>query len=203
MKYILLALAVSLFYHSANAEQITHPYFYKLEYQGKKSYILGTLHAGVSADQLPPQILKIIVQSRLALGEMENNSENMRWMSDARRNTTAVFLEQALKEHPNYKTSLTTSQLKTFVDFGIPEELAIYLDKAECNYTFFAPGYSFPKVISLDLELLDFIHKNKIPYTGLDTDLTNTIFDIIEKQLDFYPECKMIDMIDKLEDLKK
>ena len=35
---------------------VKKPFFYKIEYFGKTSYLLGTMHWGVSIDELPPEV---------------------------------------------------------------------------------------------------------------------------------------------------
>lgn len=44
---------------------ITHPWFYRVERDGRTSYLLGTRHVGVGADQLPDAVATAFVATRM------------------------------------------------------------------------------------------------------------------------------------------
>ncbi|HEY8279169.1 MAG TPA: TraB/GumN family protein [Bdellovibrionota bacterium] len=70
----ILVFLIALLSISARAETMAHPYFFKLEKDGKASYLLGTIHMGVGAKELPEIILQALETSPLFASELNNET---------------------------------------------------------------------------------------------------------------------------------
>jgi uncharacterized protein YbaP (TraB family) len=74
LPYFLLQAPTSL---AANGRQISNPFFYALQKDGKTTFLLGTLHMGVPLDSLPSYVRNAVANANSLTVETHQNSKAM------------------------------------------------------------------------------------------------------------------------------
>jgi uncharacterized protein YbaP (TraB family) len=138
---------------------IDKPFFYELSYQGKKSYVLGTMHIGVPASSFHPSVLEKFFRSEVFLGEIDLQKTSL--------NDVKNILEAKIKNrgyNPHALTNdvraklslLDDEQVKNFEKIGMRRDIALlYGQDLIANYVNLWPALAWDgnDKVSMDIEL--------------------------------------------------
>ena len=97
MHYLLMICALSL---AACASQIKKPFLWSIEKDGHKSYLMGTMHVGVLAADMPPVVLQKVDESNLVVTEVpgadieKRIAKHEKEKAEGKTNTDGVFLPE-------------------------------------------------------------------------------------------------------------
>ena len=119
-KAIFLVFLVFIVYGS-QAEQIEHPYFWKVEKDGKISYLLGTFHGVIAIDELlcPQEIQQRLENSNLLLVESD-------YLSEQHRSFMAVIKQMKISTGGGEFQKLKKESQEFFRSRGVSEKMNFY-----------------------------------------------------------------------------
>ena len=83
---------------AVSCSTIKKPFYWKIEKDGKTSYVLGTLHRGIEMRELPKQIHKDLEQTHSVVLEITTESEKDNTFTYINRLPKAKNLEKAIKQ---------------------------------------------------------------------------------------------------------
>ncbi len=145
------------------------PFFYEVSLNGNVSYILGTMHIGVSLEDLPPSISeKLANANRIIIEEKIYDPIDAHQMLLASTDIWAAGLQER-NQHEGLLTSpLNSSQKQAYLKFGIPAKIIDLLRCDDLGYNMLAPQWLFPKLVSMDTQILDFAYSSGREIVELD-----------------------------------
>jgi uncharacterized protein len=165
--FILAILCVQLV--CAGTKIVTKPYFYEIQKNGQKSYLLGTLHLGIRFDELPSVVAYKIFAADIVAVEIKYDIE---YLQKVRTNSEKYILESFAAGWAKglYKSSdmLNAKQIAAYVAAGAPPYVAGVTPNSTCSYFSAYPKYVFPHFISLDHEIVSLAYSQKKPIIELD-----------------------------------
>lgn len=148
------------------------PYLYKIERDGKSSYILGTVHLGFSLSDLPREVTQVLESSPNLMGEYRfdaNTIQQIRQMENLLYNDAAwEKLFPKAKVEMSTDNNLTELERDRMVCSGVAPYLARKFNPSEgmCSLFLFAPFYKG----FLDVQVIEHGNNRAKPFTALDTD---------------------------------
>lgn len=157
---------------SLGSARLKTAYFYEVSLKGKTSYILGTMHVGITLDELP-EVVTSKFNSARALYVEKKISPNLVEMTLKDSQTGYITMMKSRNERQGMKRSpLTVKEkeiLKSF--FHLPSPVVEVMRCPDViSYFFFNGNYTFPMVKSLDYSILNQAYKKELPTYELDTD---------------------------------
>jgi uncharacterized protein len=151
---------------------VQNPYFYEIEFQGKKSFLLGTLHLGVTPNELPSKIESLFEKSRivyfekmLSQGDVEASLQDSQ--SSYISHLSKRNLRKGLLTSPFNKADKNILQKVFHLPVPVIEVLRC---EDTLSYFLMNGNYTFPRIQSLDYYLMNQAYKLKLSTAELDTD---------------------------------
>lgn len=161
-KRVIFLFVVAFFVCGGHAKKIEHPYFWKVEKDGKVSYLLGAVNEPITINDLlcPVDIRLHLENSDLVLVETDFYSERNKEAVDARN--------QLMQSEDSREFRIFSPESQVFLrSKGVSENLNLYGYVTALTYLC---AYGVPSIDGLTLaeRILDVAHSKKIPVQELD-----------------------------------
>jgi uncharacterized protein YbaP (TraB family) len=145
---------------------IAKPYYYEVSYQGHVSHILGTMHVGFDVTDLPPQVSSDLRASKAVFAEKNIDPGLLR---EYLGNYSNFYLSY-LKDRDKFNSCrLTHEERDKLQQLGVPAPITALVNCDDYSYLFIDAHYVFPKIHSIDYELLDMAARNGTRVHELDS----------------------------------
>lgn len=145
---------------------INNPYLYEVSKGGRTSYLLGTIHLGVSLDELPAHVTTLIDRVDSLVVEVVLPQPQAEKMLRPNSIENAAVNERLMNPRSSPFSALEQRKL---LCHGIPAAVVENMSDDDCRTVIFAP-LLFPKLTFLDVEIMLRAHRRGIPLVALDTD---------------------------------
>ncbi len=155
--------------------QVKRTFLYRISKSGVVSHLLGTIHIGISVEELSPQVRTIFDGARVHVAEWAWPLEELDLFFS---NPVERFRKMATNNPSPEK--LSVSEAEKTICFGVPSEISSLIANDDCNFVAAAP-YLFYQPKSMDLQLLRYALQSQRPIVQLDTqyilNLTERLFE--------------------------
>lgn len=147
--------------------KITNPFLYELKYKNKISYLLGTIHSGVSIDELPQEVINLHSEVEVHFYEIMRTRESMAFY---RLLTTNIDQANKMRFHGKPFNEFNFQEVEHLKEIGFPEAYIPYLSANDCMLVFgrkyiFGAGFA-----SIDQTLMENSEKAGKEVIELDSD---------------------------------
>ncbi len=139
---------------------VHNPPFYIIEKDGKKSYLLGTLHFGISLGEFPSEVAQRFVEAKYFYSEIDLDLDDpgytQRVTSDPTKYSIEFLQRKIFDNLKNGKSfiGLNDKVLRQLLYLGMPAPVAALLpNDTELSLEFTLPNLMFPNYVSLDTQL--------------------------------------------------
>ncbi len=146
---------------------ITNPYLYEVTKGGRTSYLLGTIHLGVSLQELPAYVTTLIDRADTVIAEIVLPQQRAMLLLQENSIEKAA-IEQSLQYRQTSPFSLV-EQAKLRCH-GIPAAVVEAMGDDDCRKVIFAP-LLFPRLSFLDVEISLRAYRNGTPQVAVDTEV--------------------------------
>ncbi len=180
-----ICLIFLLILTSGCASKLKKPYLWSVEKEGRTSYIFGTIHSGVSYDEIPDSVRDKAKTASAFFNEIPidavKSTEDLQKMPEDFRNFVKIMVSRADSEPTldkilspagwnflvsKYKT-FSEEQLKEFTPF-----LALNLIQSDPDYAVYVTryqAYDYQWYNSIDYQLEKEARKHSVPAQSLDS----------------------------------
>lgn len=191
---VLTVLSSSL--SRAEHSKVTAPFFYEISKNGHTSYMLGSYHLGVSLADYPLIVVRKIKSATKIYVEVTMNAATVHSLLTDSTSFYLSILSQRNRLEGSQVSPLSPILKAALVAHGMPAEIVIELRCNDYSNFIFSARSSFPKMVSVDYEVIDYANLNNIPLIALDRAGVRETADKLVRKTD---SCLLTDKLAPLE----